>query len=365
MKLLSIVLVVVYYCRGYDGAPFVATNGTDDGDSNLLEIYASVPIKYVNSTNPVSVSVNLKIYKEDLLYRSRVSRTFVEIPVQGLINDPQSRAYKCKLDINKNCSNVKYESQILETLKGFPNNGPDDGKIAGGFRFPQLNQYGADRWVHEDISHLVRGVNETHVEITLNWYYMTVYKISDYHLYGTVNDYDETDEPIKRSNLQHLDTYQCSGTDVTERVTHTFQKDRLNKRGVLVSIWDIVDTGMAFYQVIDYTYNGYSELPTPLIDIANTTTTTTTNTTEKSTCEVCESPAPASSSCGIKTDNCYDVERLCQQYYAPSLCNCHQFYQLGGQIWLQECLGDLVFNGNACDWRFNVNANNASCPNIV
>lgn len=365
MKLLAIAFLVIYYCRCYDAAVAagIVANGNNHTDNNLLEICAPMPVQHIADATPVA---------------ALVSRTSVAIPVYGFVNDPQSRAYKCKLNINKNCGNVKYEPQSAEMPKGFPDGGPVDGKIAGGSRFPQLDQYGADRWVHEDISHLVQGINETHVTITLNWYYTAVHKTSGYHLYGTVNDYDETNEPIKRSNLQHLDTYRRSGTGVAERVKHTFQKDKLNKRGVLLSIWDIADTSMAFYQVIDYTYDGASVLPTPSPLPPSTTTTTKPGVNPGcEPCEPCDShespslPAPTLPSCGIKTDHCYDAERLCEQYYAPSLCNCHQFYQFGGvrggQVWLQECLGDLVFNDdvNVCDWRFNVNVDNVPCPNVV
>ena len=70
------------------------------------------------------------------------------VSAHGYMDGPKSRALLCKEGANLNCGSVVYEPQSLEYLKGFPQSGPADGKIAsangqfGGF----LDQQSSVRW---------------------------------------------------------------------------------------------------------------------------------------------------------------------------------------------------------------------------
>lgn len=104
-------------------------------------------------------------------------------------------------------------------------------------------------------------------------------------------------------------------------VEHIVAKSDLQRTGVLLEIWDIADTANAFYQGIDYLYNG-DVPPYP--------------------------PEPPTD------DLCYDREILTSVGYARSICDCHKFYQLAnGVAVLMSCQMPLVFDptSNTCNWR--------------
>lgn len=78
----------------------------------------------------------------------------------GYVNGPKSRAILCKEGVNVNCGAVAYEPQSLEYLKGFPEYGPADGKIASanGQFGGSLDAQSSTRWAkqtsHRDRSYL-------------------------------------------------------------------------------------------------------------------------------------------------------------------------------------------------------------------
>lgn len=58
----------------------------------------------------------------------------------GYMDSPASRALLCKQGENNNCGAVQYEPQSIEAKKGFPEAGPEDGKIASGGIFLELDE---------------------------------------------------------------------------------------------------------------------------------------------------------------------------------------------------------------------------------
>lgn len=132
--------------------------------------------------------------------------TRIYIPRHGYVSKPKSRVYMCKEMLNKNCGRVIWEPQSVEGQKGFPKLGPSDGHIVGAGIFEELDEYGPNRWRKVNIAPLLNTINSTHVTLRLHWQYTTRHKTSAYHLFGTIESYDASEEPLKRSNLQHLDT---------------------------------------------------------------------------------------------------------------------------------------------------------------
>jgi chitin-binding protein len=96
----------------------------------------------------------------------------------GYVDGPKSRALLCKEQVNINCGSVVFEPQSLEYLKGFPQTGPADGKIAsangqfGGL----LDQQSSTRLAKTDITTgpLLMDWTYTAAHSTSGWsYYMT------------------------------------------------------------------------------------------------------------------------------------------------------------------------------------------------
>lgn len=131
--------------------------------------------------------------------------TFTQIQRHGFVSSPPSRVYMCQSGRNVNCGSVQWEPQSVEARKGFPKQGPADGHIVGGGKFPKVDEAGANRWVKIKIDDYLQKLNETHVVLKLTWTYTAKHRTSAYHLFGTVQNYD-IEAPLKRESLKHLDT---------------------------------------------------------------------------------------------------------------------------------------------------------------
>lgn len=180
----------------------------------------------------------------------------------GFVSEPLSRAKLCQLRINKNCGLIVYEPQSVEGFQGFPDDefSPPDGKIASGnnARFKELDQYGADRWNRVQFPE-VECHNQTHVSFNLNWFFTATHRTSDIQIYISNENYTST-EPLSRRHLD-LDPL-CTTEFHGEHPPHRFtmlcpiplkkygELSRVNEL-LLLSIWNVYDTMMAFYQVID------------------------------------------------------------------------------------------------------------------
>lgn len=174
----------------------------------------------------------------------------------GFVKKPPSRAYLCQCAINYKCGSVRYEPQSVEAPKGFPKFGPVDKHIAGGGQFTGLDETGRHRWMRIELNKYLFPRNKTHVTLSIQWHYTAAHRTRGFHLFGTVAGYDGS-QPLKRSNLRFIDYIASTGHVPYTKYNHTISKKRLHSIGTLLSIWDIYDTGNAFYQVIDYRYRRY------------------------------------------------------------------------------------------------------------
>lgn len=190
------------------------------------------------------------------------SKSTEESFFHGYVSFPESRALLCKRRVNKVCGAIQYEPQSVEGHKGFPDspNSPPDGKIASGAnsQFPELNQYGKGRWVSVDFPTLARW-NKTHVYFNYTWTFTSVHSTTSFRMFVT-NDKYNTEEPLTRKHLDlnpicafnfdgqkppQILTFGCA---ITNR--KLWEMDQLTEM-LMLSVWDINDTGNAFYQVID------------------------------------------------------------------------------------------------------------------
>ncbi|XP_076653030.1 AA10 family lytic polysaccharide monooxygenase CBP21-like [Halictus rubicundus] len=180
----------------------------------------------------------------------------------GYVSGPASRASLCQLRVNQDCGLIVYEPQSIEAPKGFPNSpgSPPDGKIASGnnSRFKKLDDYGKNRWSSVEFPRL-SCYNETHVYFNLTWFLTARHSTDTIRAFVSNENYD-TAKPLSRSqlDLSPLCQFELNGKIPPHELILmcTMPKGRLEelkkrKELLLLSVWDINDTGNAFYQVID------------------------------------------------------------------------------------------------------------------
>lgn len=210
----------------------------------------------------------LKIIGQDHAFYQIADLSLHEPPVEqintyhGFVSEPLSRAKLCQLRINKNCGLIVNEPQSVEGFQGFPyeEDSPPDGKIASAnnSRFKELDQYGADRWNRVQFPE-VECHNQTHVSFNLNWFFTASHRTSDIQIFISNENYTST-EPLSRKHLDldPLCTAEFHGEYTPRQFTilcpislKKYQElSRMNEL-LLLSIWNVYDTSMAFYQVID------------------------------------------------------------------------------------------------------------------
>ncbi|PGC21798.1 chitin-binding protein [Bacillus wiedmannii] len=162
----------------------------------------------------------------------------------GYVESPASRSYLCKQGVNVNCGSIQYEPQSVEGIGGFPQLGPSDGQIAGAGHFPALDVQTVDRWKKVTLN---GGTN------TFKWKLTAPHSTKEWKYYITKKDWNPN-KPLSRSDLDLVPFYVKNdggarpGTSVTHEAN--VPTDR-NGYHLILAVWEIADTGNAFYQVID------------------------------------------------------------------------------------------------------------------
>lgn len=159
----------------------------------------------------------------------------------GYVQQPASRAV---LGAKNNAGNVQYEPQSLEAPKGFPAAGPADGKIAsaGGKFGGILDEQTSTRWIKNDMK---GGLTE------FTWHLSAQHRTAKWHYYITKKGWD-ANAPLKSSDFELIGSFDDYGAIPERDFTHKVQvpTDRTGYY-VILAVWDVADTGNAFYQVID------------------------------------------------------------------------------------------------------------------
>ena len=174
------------------------------------------------------------------------------VSAHGYLDGPKSRALLCKEGANLNCGSIVYEPQSLEYLKGFPQSGPADGKIAsangqfGGL----LDQQTSTRWAKTDI---------TSGPLLMDWTYTAPHSTQGWSYYMTKPGWDQN-APLTRSGLEKIATVDHDGSKAFTNPDHVINiPSNRNGYHVILAVWDIADTVNAFYNVIDVNVNGSGE----------------------------------------------------------------------------------------------------------
>jgi len=175
-----------------------------------------------------------------------------------------SRSHLCSKGQNSGCGGVQYEPQSVEGPKGFPDAGPADGKIAnaGLGRFTQLNEQTPTRWTKKSIS---SGQND------FSWTFTANHSTSSFRYFITKPDWNPS-LPLSRDALDLTPFCQFQGGNQRppSPLVHSCNvPSGRNGYHIILGVWDIADTSMAFYQVIDVNFDGVNPPTAPWTDVGD------------------------------------------------------------------------------------------------
>lgn len=165
-----------------------------------------------------------------------------------------SRAHKCSTGLNTNCGGAQWERQSTgETYKGFPNGqggapgqGPIDGEIASGSndRFAPLDAQTATRWNKTTVSD---------PSIAFTWTFTAPHPATMYQYVITKNGWNQN-QPLTRASFDATPFCSINAGNVVPAtgLTHNCVIPT-GKSGyhVILAIWTVGDTPMAFHKPID------------------------------------------------------------------------------------------------------------------
>ncbi|WP_030549009.1 lytic polysaccharide monooxygenase [Streptomyces albus] len=165
----------------------------------------------------------------------------------GYTDSPISRQALCANGTVQDCGGIQWEPQSVEGPKGFPAAGPADGAICSGgnSRFAELDDPRGGQWPATAVT-----AGQSH---TFTWRLTARHATSDFRYFITRNGWDPT-QPITRAALESRPflTVPYNGRQPDATVTHqgTIPGGK-SGRHVIVGVWDVADTGNAFYSCSD------------------------------------------------------------------------------------------------------------------
>lgn len=162
----------------------------------------------------------------------------------GFVTNPGGRAYLGSSafpgsPLNTNIGPVAYEPQSIE---GFQNTFIT-GKIASAAieRFSQIDEQTDTRWYKTNI---------TAGNLDVTWHKTAVHRTASWDYYITKPGWNPN-APLNIADFEKIATYDGHNQVPDYDVTH--QVNIPNNKGyqILLSVWNVADTGKAFYQVSD------------------------------------------------------------------------------------------------------------------
>ncbi|GAB1437792.1 hypothetical protein MASR2M36_05290 [Providencia sp.] len=167
----------------------------------------------------------------------------------GYVESPESRSYKCKLGFNVLCGAVQYEPQSIEGPKGFPQQGPEDGKIASAGKptFSQLDEQTALRW---------QRVRQESKDIKFKWKLTAQHQTTKWEYFITKSNWD-VNAPLIRKQFEPDPFCKFELVEWPDKIVEHDCILPITSKGyhVVLAVWTIDDTENAFYQVIDLDIN--------------------------------------------------------------------------------------------------------------
>jgi chitin-binding protein len=168
----------------------------------------------------------------------------------GWITTPPSRAALCAAGTVADCGDVQWEPQSVEGPKGFPSLGPADGTLCAGgnSRFAQLDDPRGGAWPAAKVT--------AGQKLTFTWKFTARHSTTQFRYFLTRAGYSAS-TPLTRGNLDLTPfltvPYHGAQPPTTLSHTATLPSGRTGHQ-VVLAVWDIADTGNAFYQCLDVTF---------------------------------------------------------------------------------------------------------------
>lgn len=164
----------------------------------------------------------------------------------GYTQSPPSRSYRCSLGQVTDCGAIQYEPQSVEGPKGFPAAGPADGQIcsANHTEFAQLDDPRGGAWPAEPMPS-GQGYDFT-------WTFTAIHATTSFRYFVTKAGYDPT-KPLTRADLESQPFLEVDlgGQRPSNPTVHHGTLPVRSGRQLILSVWDIADTGNAFYSCAD------------------------------------------------------------------------------------------------------------------
>ncbi|GLW66614.1 chitin-binding protein [Actinomadura rubrobrunea] len=164
----------------------------------------------------------------------------------GYTTSPVSRALHCKQGTVQNCGPIQWEPQSVEGPKGFPAAGPADGTIcaAGDSRWAPLDDPRGGQWPATRV--------QSGQSFTFSWTLTAAHATTSFRYFITRDGWNPS-QPLTRAALESTPFLQqdYGGQRPPSTVSHTGRLPNKSGRHLILAVWDIADTGNAFYQCAD------------------------------------------------------------------------------------------------------------------
>ncbi|UED88117.1 lytic polysaccharide monooxygenase auxiliary activity family 9 protein [Streptomyces profundus] len=164
----------------------------------------------------------------------------------GYTTSPSSRQQQCAQGAVDNCGAIVWEPQSVEGPKGFPGAGPADGTICSGgnSRFAELDDPRGGNWPATNLS---PGQN-----VTFSWTFTVGHSTSEFDYYITRDGYNPS-QPLTRADLepQPFLTVPLNGAQPGDTQHHQGTVPQKSGRHLILAVWNVADTGNAFYACSD------------------------------------------------------------------------------------------------------------------
>jgi chitin-binding protein len=165
----------------------------------------------------------------------------------GYTTSPPSRSYLCGTHKVSNCGQVQWDPDGVEGPKGFPARGPKDGTICAGAdsRWSPLDdQRGGTGWPGTKVT--------SGSEFSVKWHFTAAHSTTSFRYFITKEGWNKT-APLTRDSLDPTPFINKSygGRQPSDGDVHSGTLPQRTGRHIVLGVWDIADTGNAFYQCID------------------------------------------------------------------------------------------------------------------
>lgn len=164
----------------------------------------------------------------------------------GYTTSPVSRALHCKQGTVQDCGPIQWEPQSVEGPKGFPAAGPADGTIcaAGDSRWAPLDDPRGGQWPATRV--------QSGQSFTFSWTLTAAHATTSFRYFITRDGWNPS-QPLTRAALEPTPFLQqdYGGQRPPSTVSHTGTLPNKSGRHLILAVWDIADTGNAFYQCAD------------------------------------------------------------------------------------------------------------------